>query len=122
MSGKWNKIICSAVLYAALAMVVFLISKMQRSGVISIGEGLFIIAWIGFAILGIAGLILRRLEILNKSQVAFIFLGVANLCNAICGAYILFSHDSGTTNMTLVWFQLGLTACIAFLIFTDILL
>jgi len=90
--------------------------------VISIAGVLFILDWLIFGILGIIAFFLRKARILRTTQFGYVFLGVANLANAIWGASVLWSNSTGDADMTAVWFQLGATLCISFLILTDIFL
>jgi len=122
MFTRCNKIIWSAVIYATWAFLLILINRSQKEGVISIAGVLFILDWLIFGILGIIAFFLRKARILRTTQFGYVFLGVANLANAIWGASVLWSNSTGDADMTAVWFQLGATLCISFLILTDIFL
>jgi len=121
MHDKWTKLTWSAIIYTCFVLILNLISNLQINGVMSLAGWLFIVVWIVVVLLGIIAFILRRVRVLNTSNYVYIILGVANLCNAVWGALILLGHNSGDTDMTVVWIQLGATVCISFLILTDAL-
>ena len=121
MAYKWQYVLWSVVLFISLAVVCYLFSSAATGGTIFLGWVIYFFEWCIFAGLGLTALVLKWLKV-TKSRKSFVytFIGVSNICNAICGAFMLYlgRHMDEMANY---WALLGATICIGFLILVDVL-
>jgi hypothetical protein len=83
---------------------------------------IYILEWAIFGVLGLIIIILRQLRIIKeKEYFAYIFIGAANLANAVYGIYWLTKVFPQPAPLQ-YWALVGGTACLAFLIFVDVVL
>jgi len=83
---------------------------------------LYIIEWATLGVLGLVAIILRQFHVIKEKQhIIYIFIGTGNLANIFFGSYLL---TEGFTQPGLLhyWLLIGVTTCLASLIFVDVLL
>jgi len=121
MTIKLQRVAWSLVLFISLALICHQLSSSTRQGIISLEWTIYFFEWCALGATGLALLLLKWVKVLTTSNhFLYAFIGVANICNAICGAYMLYlgRHMSEMTNYLAL---LGATLCIGFLILVDIL-
>ena len=122
MAYKIKDLLWSVMIFAGLALIGYVLGLRQREGIISVVWILYMLQWWLFGGLGLVLFILRKLRVVTKPPgLLHVFCGVASICNAAIGAYFLWTGASAYPATTL-WLELGATACLAFLILTDVFL
>jgi len=122
MAYKLKDLLWSVMIFAGLVLIGYILGLRQREGIISVVWILYMLEWWLFGGLGLVLFILRKLRFVTKPPGLFYILcGVASFCNAAIGAYFLWTGAPNYPSTTL-WLELGATACLAFLIFTDVFL
>ena len=83
---------------------------------------LYVFEWATLGGLGLVATILRQFHLIKeKKHFIYIFIGSCNLTNVFFGSYLL-SGGFTQAGQLHYWLLLGITACLAFLIFVDVLL
>jgi hypothetical protein len=118
MSNKRNTILWSLTIYGAGAVVVYLLGRLQREGIISMAGVFFIFEWLVMAVIGIIALILRKANVLKRTNFFYTFLGVSNLCNALVIAFVIWMGGERDF-MTSTWLRAGATMCLGVLMVVD---
>jgi hypothetical protein len=113
-------VLWSFMLFGSLTVVCYLLSSTTTEGIISLGWVIYFFEWCVIGALGLIALFLKWIKILNPGKgFIYTFIGVANICNAICGAYMLY-EGRHANEMARYWALLGATFCIGFLILVDV--
>lgn len=120
----WQKIALSFLIigFLTLPIVVRAFQSQSKLGPLFALVVLYVFEWATLGGLGLAAIILRQFHLIkDKRHFVYIFIGTANLANVFYGGYLL---TAGFTQPGLLhyWLLIGATACLAFLIFVDILL
>jgi hypothetical protein len=114
-----RKIMLSLAIFAIMALVIVFLGAMQNGGVVGIGWAFYYLEWIACSWVGLFVFVLRKVNLFKgRASFFYIFLGVANLCNAICGALLLWVV-TGQNDAASTWLELGATGVIGFLILVD---
>ncbi len=122
MTYKSNNLLWSVLIYAGLALVGYILGVRQRDGIVSVFSVLYLLQWWLFGGLGLILFILRKFRVLkNPVGLLYVFCGVASLFNAGIEAYLLWTGDPAYATTSL-WLQVGVTACLSFLILTGVFL
>lgn len=120
MTLKLQRILLSLALFSSVSLICHLLSS-TATGIISVEWTIYFVEWCVLGALGLAFLLLKWLKIINTPKhFLYTFIGVANICNAICGAYMLY-QGRNMNEMTNYLALLGATLCVGFLILVDIL-
>lgn len=119
--SKWHKIILSLLIICVIGWIVRFGAFRQQS---KLGPNFalfvyFIFEWAALGFLGIIAFAVRKLKIVKDNEhFLYIFIGT---CNAVNAGYCCYLLNEGSTRAELIWFLAGVTACLAFLIFVDVL-
>ena len=120
----WQKTALSFLIigFLTLPIVVRAYQSQSKLGPLFTLVVLYVFEWAIFGGLGLAAITLRQFHLIkDKRHFIYIFIGTVNLANVFYGSYLL------TKGFTLpgqlhYWLLIGTTACLAFLIFVDVLL
>jgi hypothetical protein len=121
MTYKSRYFFWAFLLFCTLAVIIFVILSSLRGGIISPQWGFYMIEWPLIGITGLIAYILSLIKVIKKkAPFGYVFLCVANFCNSAIGAYILLINS--TSGMQNIWFAIGASMCLSFLIAMDILM
>jgi hypothetical protein len=120
----WQKIGLSFLIigFLSLFIIVRAYDAQSKPGPMFTLFVLYVFEWATFGCLGLIVIILRQLRVIKeKRHFIYIFIGASNLANVFFGSYLL---TKGFTQPGLLhyWILIYATACLAFLIFVDVLL
>jgi hypothetical protein len=114
-----RKIMLSLAVFAIVALVVVLLGAMQNGGVVGIAWAFYYLEWIACSWVGLLVFVLRKVNLYKgRASFFYIFLGITNLCNALCGALFL-CMGTGQNDVASTWLELSATGVIGFLILVD---
>jgi len=121
MTLKLQRVAWSLAIFISLALICHQLSSATRQGIISLEWTIYFIEWCTLGAIGLVLLLLKWLKIMNIAKpFLYTFIGVANVCNAIWGTYMLYLGRD-MSEMTNYLALLGGTFCVGFLILVDIL-
>jgi len=120
----WQKIALSFLIlgFVTLPIVVRAYQSQSKLGPLFTLVVLYVFEWATFGGLGLVAITLRQFHLIkDKRHFIYIFIGAVNFANVLYGSYLL---TVGFTQSGLLhyWILIGATACLAFLIFIDVLL